>query len=218
MKGCLEGWHLEVPREANNHQGAAQFCRSNNGSGHWQCAPGWRQLPVDPFCVRSSSPSKPADRMSTIRQPEYAPVSDDRKLLFIHVPKAGGTSIETSFLFEEQREKLGGHYLGGHHKITEFDQVFFENYHKFGIVRHPCSRLISVWGYYSEGLGNTEDKKWVDGFMDNVTHSSFVAFVERTLYPVGPVHIDEQAHLQTQVEMIFYENGQFGLDQSVTDI
>ncbi|KAJ8021255.1 hypothetical protein HOLleu_38401 [Holothuria leucospilota] len=213
MEGCLEGWHLEVLREANNHQGVAQLCRNNDGSGHWQCAPGWRQLPVDPFCVRSSSPSKPADGMPTIRQPKYAQVSDDRKLLFIHVPKAGGTSIETSFLFKEQREKLGGHYLGGHHKITAFDEDFYRNYHKFGIVRHPCSRLLSVWGYYSQGLGNKGDKEWVDKFMDNVTKSSFEAFVERTLYPIGPVQINKQMHLQTQVGMIFRKNGQFGLDQ-----
>ncbi|KAJ8037634.1 hypothetical protein HOLleu_18505 [Holothuria leucospilota] len=213
MDGCPEGWHLEILRKANDQQHVAQVCRNNSGNGNWKCAPGWRKISYDPFCVRSTSPLKLLDQMSTVRQPKYAQVSHSRKLLFIHVPKAGGTSIETSFLFKDQREKLGGSYLGGHHKITAFDEQFFKSYHKFCIVRHPCSRLISVWAYYSQDMGNNGDKKWVDEFMDNETKSSFDAFVERTLYPGGLVQVDKQAHLQTQVGMLFEKKGQFGLDQ-----
>ncbi|KAJ8035165.1 hypothetical protein HOLleu_22300 [Holothuria leucospilota] len=214
MDGCPEGWHLEILREAaNNQQHTAQLCRSNAVNGSWKCAPGWQKLSVDPFCIRSSSSSKSVDGMSKRRQPKYASVSHNRKLLFVHVPKAGGTSIQTSFLFDDQRERLGGHYLGGHHEITTFDKQFFKSYHKFCMVRHPCSRLISVSAFYSQDLGNAVNKQWANKFMDNETRSSFDAFVEHTLYPGGPVKADKQVHLRTQVGMLFDEEGQFGLDQ-----
>ncbi|XP_071853914.1 uncharacterized protein [Apostichopus japonicus] len=142
--------------------------------------------------------------------PKTAQINNSRKLLFIHIPKTGGTSIESSFLFKEQRRK---HAIGGHHKISEFNQKHFENYHKFCMVRHPCSRLISAWSYLGQNRGNAKDKRWVKQNLTAETRKSFDSFVRMTLAPEGHVKIQDENHLQTQVGMIFRENGNFGLDQ-----
>ncbi|XP_071813537.1 uncharacterized protein [Apostichopus japonicus] len=142
--------------------------------------------------------------------PKNAQINNSRKLLFIHIPKTGGTSIESSFLFKEQRRKNA---IGGHHKISEFNQKHFENYHKFCMVRHPCSRLISAWSYLGQNRGNVKDKRWAKQNLTAETRKSFNSFVRMTLAPEGHVKIQDENHLQTQVGMIFRENGNFGLDQ-----
>lgn len=184
-----------------------QVCRIVDGNGEWTCQRGWQQLSVRPFCKKSKQVSQ------TITKPEWSQVADDRKILFIHIPKTGGTSIETSFLFDEQRKISNGNRLGGHHKITEFDQEAFKDYHKFCMVRHPCSKLLSVWSYYTQGLGNRGDNQWAEEVLNNETVSSFTAFVQKTLRPDGPVDPYEQVHLQSQVGMIFDETNKFGLNQ-----
>jgi len=93
-----------------------------------------------------------------------APISDLNKLLFIHVPKAGGSTVENSFLFDDRRRALGGKkYLGGHRKLIAFpfDAPECDGYHSFAMVRHPCKRLLSLWAYYSQDLGNPGDQAWV---------------------------------------------------------
>ncbi|KAJ8036884.1 hypothetical protein HOLleu_17541 [Holothuria leucospilota] len=145
-------------------------------------------------------------------RPEYSQVSDFLKLVFIHVPMTGGNAIETSPLFLDEQDKLGGHYLGGHHKISAFTDPAFQKYHKFGMVRHPCSRLISVWQYFLKRMGNDEDNAWVAKFFNDTTLASFDMFVD-ALFARGVSFIESESHLQTQVGMIFDEDKRFGLDQ-----
>ena len=47
MNDCPEGWPLQVIRDGTY---PAQVCRSNS-SLHWQCAPRWRKLLQDPYCI-----------------------------------------------------------------------------------------------------------------------------------------------------------------------
>ncbi|XP_071812727.1 uncharacterized protein [Apostichopus japonicus] len=167
----------------------------------------------NPHSKTHSNPHSNELPRDLVKQPKYAPLSDERKLLFIHIPKAGGTSLETSFLFDDRRRALGGVYLGGHAKIKAFDQEFFRSYHKFCMIRHPCSRLISTWSYYSQNLGNHGDALWTQKFMSEASKSSFDWFVEKTLYPGGQVRVNNQVHLQPQVGMIFDDNGNLALNQ-----
>lgn len=209
MTNCPPNSVLEVTNKEPNGAGwPSQVCRiigDNNGS--WTCQEGWERTLSKPYC------KKPKQTKKKAAKPQWSQVSDDRMILFIHIPKTGGTSIETSFLFDEQKKKLNGHYLGGHHKIIAFDQDVFKDYHKFCMVRHPCSKLLSVWSYYTQGLGNGGDKKWVEKFMTNETISSFNVFVTKTLRPPGQVEATTQLHLQTQVGMVFDKEDKFALDQ-----
>ncbi|KAJ8036883.1 hypothetical protein HOLleu_17540 [Holothuria leucospilota] len=145
-------------------------------------------------------------------RPEYSQVSDSLKLVFIHVPMTGGNAIETSPLFRDEQDKLDGHYLGGHHKISAFTDPAFQKYHKFGMVRHPCSRLISVWQYFLKRMGNDDDNAWVAKFFNDTTLASFDMFVD-ALFARGVSFTETESHLQPQVGMIFNEDKRFGLDQ-----
>ncbi|KAJ8021936.1 hypothetical protein HOLleu_39280 [Holothuria leucospilota] len=145
-------------------------------------------------------------------RPEYSQVSDSLQILFVHIPMTGGTAIESSPLFEDQQKKLGGHYIGGHHNISPFMDPAFQNYHKFGMIRHPCSRIISVWQYFSNNMGNKIDETWVTKYFNETTLSSFDAFVD-VLFTRGVPFIENECHLQSQVGMIFNEDERCGLDQ-----
>ncbi|KAJ8025196.1 hypothetical protein HOLleu_35333 [Holothuria leucospilota] len=225
MRGCPVGWPLQISVQDERSGIITQACRNQNGD--WKCTNGWQRLEEESRCIYpvqlqvNTSPVQPQVTQmseviinrSSVLQPKYAPVSDKRKLLFIHIPKAGGTTIETSFLFDDRRAELNGAYLGGHNKIIAFDKEFFKSYYKFSMIRHPCSRLISTWSYYSQGLGNAADRRWVQQHIDNRSLSSFDSFVTETLYPGGTLKVTNQVHLQPQVNMIFDKQGNFALNQ-----
>ena len=66
-------------------------------------------------------------------------------ILFIHIPKNAGTSINHS---------LYGKSIG-HFTALEFRQVAkkeFKNLYKFAIIRNPFDRLISAFSFVQEGL------------------------------------------------------------------
>lgn len=69
------------------------------------------------------------------------------KTIFVHVPKAAGTSIERT-LRESPKTVVGGHTtaLGFKKKFPEF----FDRYFKFAVVRHPVDRFISAYLYLKQ--------------------------------------------------------------------
>ena len=75
----------------------------------------------------------------------------NKKILFIHIPKAGGTSIATALY-----GKASGHpflyqyYLANKH--------FTKTFYKFCVVRNPYDRLVSAFSHISNGNSNPELK------------------------------------------------------------
>jgi len=72
-------------------------------------------------------------------------INTNKKLIFIHIPKTAGTSIE---------RVLGG---GGHLGILPIKEYFdrnafqgekFEDYFKFTFIRNPWDRLVSYFFYF----------------------------------------------------------------------
>ena len=66
------------------------------------------------------------------------------KTIFVHVPKAAGTSIEQA-LRASPKDVVGGHTtaVGFRSKYGEL----FHQYYKFALVRHPVDRFISAFHY-----------------------------------------------------------------------
>jgi hypothetical protein len=76
----------------------------------------------------------------------FIPAVEKAQAIFIHVPKAAGSSIKT---------KLYGQPQGGHRRISEyyaFDPVRAAAFFKFAFVRNPWDRLVSAYAYLTEGL------------------------------------------------------------------
>ncbi len=73
-------------------------------------------------------------------------ISEDRKIIFVHIPKCGGTSIDRSDLFE------GGIHRHGHPEFLYFKKILGSNFSQFRLltlVRNPWDRLASAFHWAS---------------------------------------------------------------------
>lgn len=88
--------------------------------------------------------------------PHTPAISNRYKCIFIHVPKAGGSSIERTSIFNDQRE-ITGKVVAGHTKAVKFREKFpreFNDYFKFAFVRNPFDRLVSAFFYLNSKASN----------------------------------------------------------------
>jgi hypothetical protein len=94
-------------------------------------------------------------------------ISDKHKTIFVHIPKAGGQSVETMFLNEfglnwEERSKLllrkkekheEGPQRLAHLRARDYislgfiKESLFDSYFKFSIVRNPYKRVFSLYNF-----------------------------------------------------------------------
>ncbi|EHT7405588.1 sulfotransferase family 2 domain-containing protein, partial [Campylobacter coli] len=92
------------------------------------------------------------------------------KCIFIHVPKAAGSSIERVIY---QTDK----WLVGHVKASDyvkFDKDKFESYFSFGFVRNPFDRVVSAYHYLKNDSPDPCDIKWGRLHINNLTFEEFI--------------------------------------------
>ena len=83
-------------------------------------------------------------------------ILDEQKMIFIHIPKNAGTSIESIFLTPEYREKYPISKIERHATIHEVKEVFpdkYDSYIKFAVIRNPYDRMISWYHYVKQVAG-----------------------------------------------------------------
>jgi hypothetical protein len=68
------------------------------------------------------------------------PISDDLKLVFIHIPKNAGTAIEKSCTMRATGHKPWQVYA------SQFPREWLD-YHSFAVIRDPVDRFISCYRY-----------------------------------------------------------------------
>ena len=177
----------------------------------WVCPKDFVRNPEpnpDQWCLEPT-----VGKIPTVCAPSvHWPISDANQLMFVHVPKTGGNSVESSQLFKDRREALGRSYVGGHHKFRDLPYVSpaCKGYHTFAFVRHPCERLRSLWAYYAGGLGNADDKAWVATHLSSQARRNFSTFVlEAEKPPAGSKtwQWQDQVHMQSQLGMLFGKDG-----------
>jgi hypothetical protein len=77
-------------------------------------------------------------------------VSDSRGVLFVHVPKNGGSSIDRMFDDEipDSRRVAGSSRHAGYAALLRAEPGLADLW-SFGFVRNPWARLVSWWSMYS---------------------------------------------------------------------
>jgi len=92
----------------------------------------------------------------------------DLECIFVHVPKAAGSSVSQS---------LWG-YQVGHRSIADYFKANPEaakDYFKFSVVRNPWDRLVSSYHYLVAGGNNKADLEWARKYLQ--VFSTFEEFV-----------------------------------------
>lgn len=114
------------------------------------------------------------------------------KCVFIHVPRAAGTSI---------CHALFGHSAGGHRTAREYTRIFgekFSSYYRFSFVRNPYARLVSAYEYLKRGGHPAWPKNRIFGNEVIGAYENFQSFVmewlrpEKTQWPLP--HFYPQTH------------------------
>ena len=134
-------------------------------------------------------------------------ISRANKLVYIHTPKTGGSSVENSVLFDDARSH---HTVGGHfsvdHMTLDAQERGINDFVKAAHIRHPCSRFISAYAYLTSDICNPGDKRWAKEHIGNMSLDDFILKLEREPGLTG------KAHLRPLHHWLFYPDGTFGLD------
>lgn len=149
-------------------------------------------------------------------------ISHDKKCIFIHIPKCGGTSIENviwpinvgrsekdlwmGFVtrFENKYQTGGLQHLLGWQIRNEIGSDIFNSYYKFTFVRNPWDRAVSQFAYMQkrpdlmEFLGmnfDTEFKSYLE-LIRLKKHVQWTPQVEFFLDQDGSVLVDRIGRLE----------------------
>lgn len=101
----------------------------------------------------------------------YTPASNRLKTIFIHIPKAAGTSV---------RSALGEPTTGRRHLpwwvYKEADYKKFNSYFKFAFVRDPWDRVLSGFEYLKAGGNQAGDLAVAEVLQSYETFADFIRF------------------------------------------
>lgn len=132
------------------------------------------------FSTRWASPAQ-QDLLRSIRD-HYKEVFDPypyrrymrkNQCIFIHIPKAAGTSVHRA---------LGYHGPRDHCTFREYQKANtsrFNRYYKFTVVRDPVARFLSIYSYMRSGGNRTSDVRLVERMQASCSSiTDFIALVE----------------------------------------
>jgi hypothetical protein len=109
-------------------------------------------------------------KRKTLIQPAF----DANKCIFVHIPKAAGTSVKKS-LFPSAQQLT-------HYRAIDYfldSPAKYKRYFVFAFSRNPYDRLVSAYNYLLEGGKNDADLRFRDTFL--TTFESFSDFVRNGL-------------------------------------
>lgn len=159
--------------------------------------------------LQETSNAKSQHLENLYKSDEMMQVSRKNKLVYVHVPKTGGSSIEKSMIFDDAPTKKAGHYAINR-MMKDADEREISNFVRTAHIRHPCSRFVSAFKYYTSGLKNYLGKKQMtERFIGNKTIDELAMHMD--LHPEGE-RISKVQHFRPMHFWLFYPNGTFGLD------
>ena len=114
----------------------------------------------------------------------YRGYPDEHRCVFIHIPKAAGTSLTKTLFAAPSR----------HLQYTEYERANpkkFKKYFKFTFVRNPYDRLFSAYTFLKKGGLNELDRCWAE--QNLASFPDFESFVRGW---VTPENISDMGALQ----------------------
>jgi GR25 family glycosyltransferase involved in LPS biosynthesis len=119
---------------------------------------------------------------------QTAQINLQKKIIFVHIPKCGGTSIDNSGLF---RHKAQGHR--SLHLMKSMIGPEADSFRVFTVCRNPWDRLASAFYYLSEGgCGSSLDLELRDKFVAKFggDFAAFLnGFIENSSYFLNCMHM-----------------------------
>ncbi|CAE7194858.1 unnamed protein product [Symbiodinium natans] len=129
-------------------------------------------------------------------------ISRINKVIFVHVPKTGGSTIEQSKLFYDAKKH---HPVGGHTHAEKMRNLA-PGFRSFSMVRHPCERFISAFTYTLTRAPEPE-LAW---HHKNIGSRNVTAYVASSDF--GGDVFWKFLHFRPQHSFLFFHNGTFGVD------
>ncbi|WP_448210854.1 sulfotransferase family 2 domain-containing protein [Colwellia sp. MEBiC06753] len=127
---------------------------------------------------------------------------DDKKAIFIHLPKCAGVSVNKA---------LFGNLAGGHLTYREYQAILgtktLDKYFTFTFVRNPWDRVVSAYHFLKNGGFGAQDKHWFD---HNLGHNH--DFNEFVLDWLTPNNIWKKHHFRPQTHYLKNRQAQVALD------
>lgn len=109
--------------------------------------------------IKNRRPPEIAAFMASLRRRNpYKRPCDEMKTIFVHVPKAAGTSVALS-LFGEKVFHFPARYY------RQYDRQKFDSYFKFTIVRDPVARFLSAYSFLKAGGVTVFDERFRDRWL-----------------------------------------------------
>jgi hypothetical protein len=144
-------------------------------------------------------------RQTTRARLERRDLAPNRRLglLFVHVPKCGGSSIEAQMGFDH-----------AHRSAIYFraaDPDFFARAFKFSIVRNPYDRLVSAFHYLKGQTSTKRDRAWAATMLGS--SPDFAAFARRLADPGFREQVLTWVHFQPQWYFLCDRSGRVLVDE-----
>lgn len=119
----------------------------------------------------------------------------EEKILFVHIPKTGGTSIATALIGKPS----------GHPYLYEFylsNKRYTKTFYKFCVVRNPYDRLVSAYAHISQRECNLKFKR----LFKKLNINSFDDLISKLDNPkTYQKLINTIIHLRSQNELIHHK-------------
>ena len=106
-----------------------------------------------------------------------------KKPIFIHIPKAGGTSIES--IVRKHNKDLPQHCL--HRTVKYYSEEERNSGFVFSFVRNPYDRLLSAHKYLTGGFGTKQNTRFGKTLSSNFKH-----FVKNELH----IYMNNKVHFR----------------------
>jgi chondroitin 4-sulfotransferase 11 len=140
---------------------------------------------------------------SVLDRNPYKSFNHQYKVIFIHIPKNGGISVEKALF----KQKVGHTRL---QLFQQYDPDKFHEYYKFAFVRNPWDRLVSAYFFLKAGGRNPVDAQFSKEFLSGLnSFEDFVLSLENKKNRKTALH---WLHFRPQLDFIVDKKGVISLD------